>query len=182
MPVERAHPRARDPADRGARRDRHVRRVVRGRRAAPRGAHDRHPLDGPRDGRLLPLSPAPGPRSAHSPTGSRARERPPDFEEFDYRTALVPIFGDDVSASALRSAAKLIGERRRRLRDLRAAGAQPALARRRAGGGGGARALGARERAHPGAPRRHQDPHRPDPHAQPRAPRSSRKPSGSART
>src|SRR5438445_5385223 len=37
-------------------------------------------------------------------------ERPPEFEEFDYRTALVPIFGDDVSASALRSAAKLIGE------------------------------------------------------------------------
>jgi APA family basic amino acid/polyamine antiporter len=36
-------------------------------------------------------------------------ERPPDFAEFDYRTALVPIFGDDVSASALRSAAKLIG-------------------------------------------------------------------------
>jgi basic amino acid/polyamine antiporter, APA family len=37
-------------------------------------------------------------------------ERPADFAEFDYRTALVPIFGDDVSASALRSAAKLIGE------------------------------------------------------------------------
>ena len=36
-------------------------------------------------------------------------ERPPDFAEFDYRTALVPIFGLDVSASALRSAAKLIG-------------------------------------------------------------------------
>jgi len=36
-------------------------------------------------------------------------ERPPDFEEFDYRTALVPIFGNDVSASALQSAAKLIG-------------------------------------------------------------------------
>jgi APA family basic amino acid/polyamine antiporter len=36
--------------------------------------------------------------------------RPPDFAEFDYRTALVPIFGADVSASALRSAAKLIGE------------------------------------------------------------------------
>jgi APA family basic amino acid/polyamine antiporter len=36
-------------------------------------------------------------------------ERPPDFEELEYRTALVPIFGDDVSASALRSAAKLIG-------------------------------------------------------------------------
>ena len=37
-------------------------------------------------------------------------ERPPDFEELEYRTALVPIFGDDVSASALRGAAKLIGE------------------------------------------------------------------------
>src|SRR6202162_2079248 len=36
-------------------------------------------------------------------------ERPPDFEELEYRTALVPILGDDVSASALRSAAKLIG-------------------------------------------------------------------------
>jgi APA family basic amino acid/polyamine antiporter len=37
-------------------------------------------------------------------------ERPPDFAELGYRTALVPIFGDDVSASALRSAAKLIGQ------------------------------------------------------------------------
>ncbi|MEA2201594.1 MAG: basic amino acid/polyamine antiporter, family [Solirubrobacteraceae bacterium] len=37
-------------------------------------------------------------------------ERPPDFEELEYRNALVPIFGDDVSASALRSAAKLIGK------------------------------------------------------------------------
>jgi basic amino acid/polyamine antiporter, APA family len=36
-------------------------------------------------------------------------ERPPDFEELEYRTALVPIFGDDISASALSSAAKLIG-------------------------------------------------------------------------
>ena len=36
-------------------------------------------------------------------------ERPPDFEALEYRTALVPIFGDDVSASALSSAAKLIG-------------------------------------------------------------------------
>jgi basic amino acid/polyamine antiporter, APA family len=36
-------------------------------------------------------------------------ERPADFEELDYRTALVPIFGDDVSATALSSAAKLIG-------------------------------------------------------------------------
>jgi basic amino acid/polyamine antiporter, APA family len=37
-------------------------------------------------------------------------ERPPDFAELDYRTALVPIFGDDVSATALSSAAKLIGD------------------------------------------------------------------------
>ena len=37
-------------------------------------------------------------------------ERPADFEELEYRTALVPIFGDDVSAAALSSAAKLIGE------------------------------------------------------------------------
>jgi APA family basic amino acid/polyamine antiporter len=37
-------------------------------------------------------------------------ERPPDFAQLEYRTALVPIFGDDVSATALSSAAKLIGE------------------------------------------------------------------------
>lgn len=36
-------------------------------------------------------------------------ERPPDFQALGYRTALVPIFGDDVSAAALASAAKLIG-------------------------------------------------------------------------
>ena len=37
-------------------------------------------------------------------------ERPPDFHELAYSTALVPIFGDDISAAALRRAAKLIGE------------------------------------------------------------------------
>jgi basic amino acid/polyamine antiporter, APA family len=37
-------------------------------------------------------------------------ERPLDFHELGYRTALVPIFGSDVSAQALSSAAKLIGE------------------------------------------------------------------------
>jgi basic amino acid/polyamine antiporter, APA family len=37
-------------------------------------------------------------------------ERPADFAELHYRTALVPIFGEDVSAVALSSAAKLIGE------------------------------------------------------------------------
>lgn len=36
-------------------------------------------------------------------------ERPEDFHELEYRTALVPIFGSDVSAQALHSAAKLIG-------------------------------------------------------------------------
>ena len=58
--------------------------------------------------------------------------------------------------------------RRRRLRDLRAARAQPAVAGVGPGGGGGPGTLGAGERAHPGAPRGHQDPHRPDPHPQPR--------------
>jgi APA family basic amino acid/polyamine antiporter len=36
-------------------------------------------------------------------------ERPPEFAEFEYRTALVPIFGSDISASSLTGAAKLIG-------------------------------------------------------------------------
>ena len=43
-------------------------------------------------------------------TRAQRPERPPDFAELGYRTALVPIFGDDVSASALHSASKLIGE------------------------------------------------------------------------
>ncbi|WP_249009790.1 amino acid permease [Conexibacter sp. DBS9H8] len=38
------------------------------------------------------------------------RERPPWFVELEYRSALVPIFGTDVDASALRTAAKLVGE------------------------------------------------------------------------
>jgi APA family basic amino acid/polyamine antiporter len=33
-----------------------------------------------------------------------------EFEELDYRSALVPIFGSDVDAGALRSAARLVGE------------------------------------------------------------------------
>jgi APA family basic amino acid/polyamine antiporter len=36
-------------------------------------------------------------------------ERPPDFVPLEYRSALVPIFGTDVSARALRAAAKLVG-------------------------------------------------------------------------
>ncbi|HEY1689063.1 MAG TPA: amino acid permease [Solirubrobacteraceae bacterium] len=37
-------------------------------------------------------------------------ERPEDFQALGYRTALVPIFGADVSATALAGAAKLVGE------------------------------------------------------------------------
>jgi basic amino acid/polyamine antiporter, APA family len=37
-------------------------------------------------------------------------QRPADFEELEYSTALVPIFGEDISAAAFSSAAKLIGE------------------------------------------------------------------------
>jgi APA family basic amino acid/polyamine antiporter len=37
------------------------------------------------------------------------RERPPFFIELEYRSAIVPIFGTDVDASALRAAAKLVG-------------------------------------------------------------------------
>ncbi len=36
--------------------------------------------------------------------------RPVDFHELDYRSALVPIFGTDVDASAIASAARLVGE------------------------------------------------------------------------
>ena len=36
--------------------------------------------------------------------------RPADFSELAYRSALVPIFGSDVDAHALRAAAKLVGE------------------------------------------------------------------------
>jgi APA family basic amino acid/polyamine antiporter len=46
-----------------------------------------------------------------STTKAPRPERPPDFEEFDYRTALVPIFGKDISASVLDHSAKLIGEK-----------------------------------------------------------------------
>jgi APA family basic amino acid/polyamine antiporter len=38
------------------------------------------------------------------------RERPAFFVELEYHSAIVPIFGTDVDASALRTAAKLVGE------------------------------------------------------------------------
>ncbi len=46
----------------------------------------------------------------HSRHRIERRERPPFFVELDYRSAIVPIFGTDVDASALRAAAKLVGE------------------------------------------------------------------------
>jgi basic amino acid/polyamine antiporter, APA family len=36
--------------------------------------------------------------------------RPPNFRPFEYRAALVPLFGADIDAEAIRSAAKLVGE------------------------------------------------------------------------
>jgi APA family basic amino acid/polyamine antiporter len=38
------------------------------------------------------------------------RERPAFFVELDYRSAIVPIFGTDLDVSALRAAARLVGE------------------------------------------------------------------------
>ncbi|HWH11272.1 MAG TPA: universal stress protein [Solirubrobacteraceae bacterium] len=52
-------------------------------------------------------------RQGLSPTAEHrlARpQRPADFRQLAYRNALVPIFGEDVSAATLRRAAKLIGE------------------------------------------------------------------------
>ena len=116
----RAHQRRGDPDDGGDRRHRHRRRVGRGDGPAHRGEAHRHPVDGDRHGRLLLLPQTPGPGPAQVLPHARP-ERPADFEELEYKTALVPIFGDDVSASALNGAAQLIGEEGRRVRDLRAA-------------------------------------------------------------
>jgi basic amino acid/polyamine antiporter, APA family len=44
-----------------------------------------------------------------SPARIARGERPPDFSPLEYGSALVPIFGTDVSARALSSAAKLVG-------------------------------------------------------------------------
>jgi APA family basic amino acid/polyamine antiporter len=44
-----------------------------------------------------------------SPMKLERGERPPDFVALEYRSAVVPIFGTDVSARALRSAARLVG-------------------------------------------------------------------------
>jgi basic amino acid/polyamine antiporter, APA family len=44
-----------------------------------------------------------------SPAKIDRGERPPDFTPLEYRSALVPIFGEDVSADALAAAARFVG-------------------------------------------------------------------------
>ena len=61
-------------------------------------------------GDLRRLPPQAGTRPAHDHADAAPVATPAVFAEFDYRTALVPIFGGDVSATALGAAAKLIGE------------------------------------------------------------------------
>ena len=82
------------------------------------------------------------------------RRRPEGFVELDYRSALVPIFGTDVDVSALRGAAKLVGEGATVDVVYVLQRPAPALPGRRAGRGGGDRAGGARERAPERPPRR----------------------------
>ena len=109
--MERAHPRLLDPDDGGDRRDRHLRRVD-GRRALHVEARSvgipwmvfgmaGYFVYRRRQG----LSPSKRYRIERA-------ERPADFEELDYRTALVPIFGEDVSATALAQRGE--ADRRRR--------------------------------------------------------------------
>ena len=57
--------------------------------------------------RVLPTALRTRPRLYHK---IPHRERPAFFVELDYRSALVPIFGTDVDATALRTAARLVGE------------------------------------------------------------------------
>ena len=117
------------PISRGDRRARHVRRLGLRRRAARRGALSAC-LDGVRARSATSIYR----RSQGSTHAAQHRierpQRPADFPELGYRTALVAIFGADVSATTLVSAAKLIG-RGHRLCGLRTAGPAPALARRR---------------------------------------------------
>ena len=113
--------------------DRHVRRVGRGRRAAPRGAARRHPLDG-RSGWAATSSTASARVSSlrKQRTRSPRPERPPDFEELELPHGARA----DLRRRRQRVDAAQRGEAdrrgRRRLRGLRAARAQPAVAARRA--------------------------------------------------
>ena len=86
-------------------------------------------VDGGRHGRLLRLPPAPGLDLASRRRSTAASGRRTSCQ-LEYRSALVPIFGDDVSAEALAAAARLVGERRRGRRRLCHQRAAPAPARR----------------------------------------------------
>ena len=127
----------------------------------------RCPLDDLRDGGLLLLPPPPGPGPAQA-LPDRTGRAPPGLPgaRLPHRARADLRRGRQRRGAAQRREADRRG--RRRLCDLRAARPQPALAGVGPGGRGGPGSLGARERAHPGAARGHQDPYRPDPHAQPR--------------
>ena len=154
------------PLDRGARRDRHVRRVDLGARPARRGAHGRRRLDGPRHDRICDLSPPPGSRPPGAPQDPAPRA--PGV----LRRARVPL-GDrpDLRHRRRRERAANRGQAGRRGRDgrgpVRVARAHPAVARCRPRGGGAARAERARERqgARPQGWSQGRDP--PDPDTQP---------------
>jgi APA family basic amino acid/polyamine antiporter len=93
-------PRSRDPDDGGHRRHRHLPRMGRGGRAAPEAKYVGIPwmVVGMVGYFYYRKRQGLSPRKSYR---IERPERPPDFQELDYRTALVPIFGGDVSASAL---------------------------------------------------------------------------------
>ena len=121
-----------------------------------------------RDGRVRRSTAAGTASTCARPSARRAASVRRTSRSSTTSTALVPIFGDDVSAAALISAAKLIGEKGVVYAMFVLPVPSQLSLESGPGGGGSDRALGARERAHPGAARGHQDPHGPDPHAQPR--------------
>ena len=134
--------------------------VVRRRRAARRGPRDRHPVDGRSGWRATSSTAGARAWTRAAPTGSRAPSARPDFEELELQ---------DRARADLRRRRQRAGAAQRRqadrrgrgrVRGVRAARAEPAVARRGPRGGGGPRPLGARERAHPGAAPGDQDPHR----------------------
>ncbi len=127
-----------------------------------------HPLDDRRHGRLLLLPKAPGTGSPQVLQAFPARSARRTSRSSTTARRWCRSSATDVSASALKAAAKLIGEDGVVYAIFVLPVPQPALARGGAGGGGGAGPLGAGERPHPGQTPGHQDPHRPDPHPQPR--------------
>ena len=93
--LERARARKRGPADRGARRARHVRRVRLGPRPARGGAHGRRRLDGRR---AWPATSSTAARQGLDPraTRSSARSARPTSRRWATRPAIVPLFGTDL--------------------------------------------------------------------------------------